>query len=125
MEAIARLDAELIAAAAASLEPSVSTKQRVGFFAGGLLGGWMFGGAIAGPAGIVYCTALGAFAGGYRAYTGRPLAEIFQGRVRSGSSMMLQAQGSGMSNLVETQHLRLVPVPMAVPVAGGCGKPAC
>ena len=74
LAAIARLDAELAAAAAPPSVPPLMIK-RVGYFGGGLLGGWLFGGAVSGPVGIPFCTALGAIAGGFRALTGRPLLE--------------------------------------------------
>lgn len=75
-DVIAKLDAELMAVAVAAEKPS--TLQRAGYFTGGLLGGWMFGGAIAGPAGLMYGAAMGAVAGGYRAYFGRPMSDFFQ-----------------------------------------------
>lgn len=77
MAAIARLDAEL----AATVSPSAATTptphlvKRASYFAGGVLGGWLFGGAVAGTAGIPFCTAVGAVSGAYRAVTGRSLLD--------------------------------------------------
>ena len=50
--------------------------QRIGWFTGTLLGGWMFGGAVVGSAGIPMCTLIGFVAGAYRAVTGQPLLEF-------------------------------------------------
>lgn len=50
--------------------------QRIGWFTGTLLGGWMFGGAVVGSAGIPMCTLIGFVAGAYRAATGQPLLEF-------------------------------------------------
>ena len=81
-DVIARLDAELLTVAAAGESkppPQPVLAVRAAWCASGLLGGWMFGGALAGPAGLGYGALIGAFAGGYKAVTGRHVAELFHG----------------------------------------------
>jgi len=81
-DVIARLDAELLKVAAAGESkppPQPVLAVRAAWCASGLLGGWMFGGALAGPAGLGYGALIGAFAGGYKAVTGRHVAELFHG----------------------------------------------
>jgi hypothetical protein len=77
--AISRLDSELAAMAQATSPPgdsSPSASTRIAWLGAGIFGGFAFGGAVAGPVGVPYCTLLGAIAGGYRAVTGRPILEV-------------------------------------------------
>lgn len=82
-EIIAKLDAELLAAASTgmgkesySTAPKLALSTRLSYACSGALGGWLFGGAIAGSTGIPFCTAAGAVAGVFRAITGRPIIDF-------------------------------------------------
>ena len=67
-EIIAKLDAELLAAASTGMgkesytAPKLPLSTRLSYACSGALGGWLFGGAIAGSTGIPFCTAAGAIA---------------------------------------------------------------
>ena len=115
MDVIARLDAELLAVAAAA-EPSSRPQPPVIIFSTGCLAGWMFGGALAGPGGLVYGTLMGAIAGGYRAYTGRHIAEVFA----NSNSALPRGKFLNMSSAA-------APLPNLAIKSSGCGPgaPAC
>ena len=117
-DVIAKLDAELMAVAAAADTKPPSTVQRAGYFTGGLLGGWMFGGAIAGPAGLVYGAVMGAVAGGYRAYTGRTFADFFKSN--------FAFPGAGIKQFESPLHVAgTITSNKACGPGSGNGKPAC
>lgn len=102
LAAIARLDAQL-AASQSVVAPPPKLSARVGWFFGGLGGGAMFGGALAGPTGVPFCAALGAIAGGFRAVTGRSLLEYLSDDVSS-SKAPLFALGPASSMAMPQQQ---------------------
>ena len=119
LEAIARLDAELMAAAAAPpQQTSASVASRVGYLCGGALSGWMFGGAVAGAGGVPFCLTVGTIAGIYRASTGRKLLDAL-----SDGNTPLPGPGSANQQSGINQQLGML---QSQPCnRGGGAKPPC
>ena len=88
--AIARLDAEL-KESDAQRPPLV---QRFGYLVSSVVGGWMLGGALAGPAGMTYCAGLGLVVGAYRAVYNQSLLEFLSDGELSSSGSQLQSKFS-------------------------------
>ena len=90
--------------------------QRIGWFTGTLLGGWMFGGAVVGSAGIPMCTLIGFVAGAYRAVTGQPLLEFLstQGGTQPPSTALLDR---GFGTQAPSLPFVGIPLPREIPPA--------
>ena len=127
-QAIARLDAELMAAADTGTAASTTNVQapgaarKIAWAPAGLLAGAMFGGAVAGPPGVAYFAALGAISGSYRAYTGRSLLQNF-------SESSLQLHGFEKFSGGSLPPMVTVPIPSSRGCATSCApvssKPPC
>ena len=109
--AIARLDAELMEASKADRAgPPPKTWQ---YLPAGVLAGYLFGGAIAGPSAILFCAVAGGVAGGFRAMTGRSLLEDLGKNAASGPGR------------VSFDNFGQITLPKAAPPPPACNKPAC
>ena len=117
LAAIARLDAELASAVAA---PSTPLLRKPVWVVSGALAGWMFAGAVAGSVGAPFCAALGAIAGGYRAFTGDSVLAYL-----SKTASPVPAKFAGGNTTTMPFPLAQLPPPTANCGSKGAGKPSC